>query len=100
MTVRIPTTCPAAVVTPTTSTELPIPYAPPPLTIVTPVIPPRASTVIVAVAPPPAVLPNPTPTSFAPCNVAAEPDPYPTPDDAIPTQVIEFRLCSTDRCAV
>ena len=43
--------------------------------MVTPVIPPRASTVIVAVAPPLDVLPNPTPTSFAPCKVAAEPEP-------------------------
>ena len=48
--------------------------------MVTPVIPPRASIVIFAVAPPPAVLPSPTPTSFAPCNVVAEPSPYPTPD--------------------
>ena len=86
--------------TPTTSTELPIPYAPPPFTIVTPVIPPRASIVIFAVAPPLAVLPKPTPTSFAPCNVVAEPSPYPIPDDPIPTDRIEFRLCSTAKYAV
>ena len=48
-----------------------MPYAPPPFTIVTPVIPPRASIAIFAVAPPPAVLPSPTPTSFAPYKVAA-----------------------------
>ena len=38
-----------------------MPYAPPPFTIVTPVIPPRASIVIFAVAPPLDVLPKPTP---------------------------------------
>ena len=86
--------------TPTTSTELPIPYAPPPFTIVTPVIPPRASIVMFAVAPPLAVLPKPTPTSFAPNKVVAAPSPYPIPDDPIPTDRIELRLCSTDRCAV
>ena len=75
-------------------------YAPPPFTMVTPVIPPRASTVMFAVAPPLAVLPKPTPTSFAPCKVVAEPSPYPTPDDPIPTERIEFRLCSTDKNAV
>jgi len=58
--------------------------------MVTPVIPPRASTVMFAVAPPLAVLPKPTPTSFAPCKVVAEPSPYPTPDDPIPTDKIEF----------
>ena len=86
--------------TPTTSTELPIPYAPPPFTIVTPVIPPRASIVIFAVAPPLAVVPKPTPTSFAPNKVVAEPSPYPIPDDPIPTDRIELRLCSTDKYAV
>ena len=70
-------------------------YAPPPLTIVTPVIPPRASIAMFAVAPPLAVLPKPTQTSFAPCNVVAFPSPYPIPDDPIPTDRIEFRLCST-----
>ena len=62
----MPTICPAAVVTPITSRELPIPYAPPPLMIVTPVIPPTESTVMLASAPPPDVLPIPTPISFAP----------------------------------
>ena len=61
--------------TPITSRELPIPYAPPPLTMVTPVIVPAAETFTFAIAPPPAVLPTPTPTSFAPYNVTAEPDP-------------------------
>ena len=79
---------------------MPIPYAPPPFTIVTPVIPPRASIVIFADAPLPAVLPRPTPTSFAPYKVAAEPSPYPIPDDPIPTERIEFKLCSTVKCAV
>ena len=55
---------------------------------------------IFAVAPPPAVLPNQTPTSFAPCNVVAEPSPYAAPDDPIPTDKIEFKLCSTDKYAV
>ena len=68
--------------------------------MVTPVIPPRASIVIFAVAPPPAVLPTPTPTSFAPCSVVAEPSPYAAPDDPIPTDRIEFKLCSTVRYAV
>ena len=45
---------------------------------------------IFAVAPPLRLLPTPTPTSFAPYNVVAEPDPYPTPDDAIPTDVIDL----------
>ena len=53
-----------------------------------------------AVAPPPAVLPSPTPTSFAPCSVVAEPSPYPIPDDPIPTDRIEFKLCSTVKYAV
>ena len=43
--------------------------------MVTPVIVPAAETFMFAVAPPPAVLPTPTPTSFAPYNVTAEPDP-------------------------
>ena len=72
-----------------------MPYAPPPLTMVTPVIVPAAETFIFAVAPPPAVLPKPTPTNFAPCNVVADPSPYPIPDEPIPTDRIEFRLCST-----
>ena len=55
---------------------------------------------IFAVAPPLAVLPKPTPTSFAPCKVVAEPSPYPIPDDPIPTDRIEFRLCSTVKYAV
>ena len=66
----------------------------------TPVIPPRASIVIFAVAPPPAVLPKPTPTNFAPYNVVADPSPYPIPDEPIPTERIEFKLCSTVKCAV
>ena len=66
----------------------------------TPVIPPRASIAMFAVAPPPAVLPSPTPTSFAPYKVVAEPSPYPIPDDPIPTDRIELRLCSTDKYAV
>ena len=77
-----------------------MPYAPPPFTIVTPVIPPRASIAILAVAPLPAVLPSPTPTSFAPYRVVAEPSPYPTPDEPIPTDRIEFKLCSNDKYAV
>ena len=66
----------------------------------TPVIPPRASIAMFAVAPPTAVLPSPTPTSFAPYKVVAEPSPYPTPDDQIPTERIEFKLCSTAKYAV
>ena len=53
-----------------------------------------------AVAPPPAVLPSPTPTSFAPCSVVSEPSSYQTTDEPIPTVKIEFRLCSTAKYAV
>ena len=55
---------------------------------------------IFAVAQPLAVLPKPTPTSFAPYKVVAEPSPYQIPDDPIPTERIEFKLCSTVKCAV
>ena len=47
----------------------------------TPVIVPAAETVTFAVAPPLAVLPTPTPTSFAPNRVVADPSPYPAPAD-------------------